>query len=334
MKRIISFILIFTIIIFALIGCNSNSKDNKNDVNNKLKIVTTIFPQYDFVREIAGNSVDLTMLIKPGSESHSYEPTPQDIIKIQSSDIFIYVGGESDKWVDKILESMDISNMKIISLLDCVDAVEEEIVEGMEDEHDHDELENEEEISEKLSGHNHHEEIEYDEHVWTSPRNAIKIVEQIKEILVIKDQNNKNIYEANAKGYVKSLIDLDKLYKEIVSNASRKTIVFGDRFPFRYFADSYGLKYYAAFPGCSTESEASASTVAFLIDKVKSESIPVVFHIELSNEKMADVICESTGAKKLLMHSCHNITNDDFINGISYLDLMNSNAENLKEALK
>lgn len=332
MKRIISFILIFTIIIFSTVGCNSDNKDNTSDVNNKLKVVTTIFPQYDFVREIAGDSVDLTMLIKPGSESHSYEPTPQDIIKIQNSDIFIYVGGESDKWVDKILESMDTSNMKIISLLDCVDAVEEEIVEGMEDDHghDHDELENEEEISE----HNHHEEIEYDEHVWTSPRNAIKIVEQIKEILVIKDQNNKDIYEANAKGYVESLIDLDKLYKEIVSNASRKTIVFGDRFPFRYLAGNYGLKYYAAFPGCSTESEASASTVAFLIDKVKSESIPVVFHIELSNEKMADVICESTGAKKLLMHSCHNITNDDFINGISYLDLMNSNAENLKEALK
>lgn len=342
MKRIISFILILIITAFILIGCNSNEKNNKNDVSNdKLKVVTTIFPQYDFVREVAGDSVDLAMLLKPGSESHSYEPTPQDIIKIQNSDIFIYVGGESDKWVDKILESMDTSNMKIISLLDCVDAVEEEIVEGMEDDHghDHDEFKNEDvesgaEISEELLEHNHHEEVEYDEHVWTSPRNAIKVVEQIKDALVTLDPNNKNIYEDNAKRYTDNLINLDGLYKDIISDSSRKTLVFGDRFPFRYFADAYGLKYYAAFPGCSTESEASASTVAFLIDKVKSESIPVVFYIELSNEKIADTICESTGAKKLLLHSCHNITSDDFSKGISYLDLMNGNAENLREALK
>ena len=311
MKKIIKIFNITILCAFMLLGCNNiNTTQNEGKIN----VVTTIYPQYNFVREIAGDTVNLTMLLKPGSESHSYEPTPKDIITIQNCDVFIYVGGESENWVKDILDSMDTSNIKIISLLESVDAVEEEIVEGME--------------------HEHEEEKEYDEHVWTSPKNAIKIVNQINETLCSLDKENKDKYNENTIKYIAKLEDLDKLFKSIIDNSSRKTLVFGDKFPFRYLADEYGLDYYAAFPGCSTETEASAATVAFLIDKVKEDNIPVVFNIELSNGKIADTICESTGAKKLLLHSCHNITKEDFENGIGYLDLMKANANNLKEALK
>lgn len=315
MKRFISIILVFFIFVSTLTGC---SKDENTIASNKISVVATIFPQYDFVREIAGENVELTMLLPPGSESHSFEPTPKDIAKIQDCDVFIYVGGDSDSWIKGILESIDTSKMKIISLMDTVDVVEEEIVEGMENDHDHD----------------HHEESEYDEHVWTSPRNAKIIVQAISQVLCDIDKDNSSIYRRNTASYVKKLDELNTDFKNIVDAGVRKTIVFGDRFPFRYFADEYGLDYFAAFPGCSTETEPSAATVAFLIDKVKTENIPVVFHIELSNEKMADTICEATGAKKLLLHACHNIAKSDFEKGISYLDLMTANLEAIKEAVK
>jgi zinc transport system substrate-binding protein len=292
--------------------------------DKKPSVVATIFPQYDFARAIAGDKAELTMLLRPGTESHSYDPTPQDILKIQNCDIFIYGGGESDEWVDGVLESMDTSKMTIISLIDCVDAVEEEIVEGMQEEE-------EEEGEEGEEGHEHEEE--YDEHVWTSPANAGKIVRKISDALSEADPSNAASYKANADDYLNKLDGLDAAFRDVVKSAARKTLIFGDRFPFRYFADAYGLKYFAAFPGCSTETEASAATVAFLIDKVKAEKIPVVFHIELSNEKIADTICEATGAKKLMLHACHNITRDDFQRGLTYLDIMTANVGALKEAL-
>lgn len=322
MKRIISILITISICTSILAGCQTdtvNSEDSNS--SEKLSVVTTIFPQYDFVREIAGDNVELTMLLPPGSESHSFEPTPQDIITIQNCDVFIYVGGESDEWVDGILDSMDTNDMKIISIIDLVDTVEEEIVEGMEAEAEADEGES-------------NEEVEYDEHVWTSPQNAITIVQRISETLCELDSGNASVYAANTAAYLDKLNELDTAFQEVVDSAPGNTLVFADRFPFRYFADAYGLDYYAAFPGCSTETEASAATVAFLIDKVNEEDIPVVFYIEFSNEKMADTICESTNAKKLLLHSCHNIKKDDFENGVSYLELMNQNIENLKEALQ
>jgi len=307
-----------------LAGCQKDAVDSVDDYSTeKLNVVATVFPPYDFVREIAGNNVELTMLLLPGSESHSYDPTPQDIIMIQNCDIFIYVGGESDEWVDKILNSMDTGNMKIIPLMDLVDTVEEEVVEGMEEEEEH-----EEEISEAEAL------PELDEHVWTSPENAITIVKYITNALCELDSSNASAYESNAAAYLKKLSELDESFQQVVDKALRNTVIFADRFPFRYFADAYNLDYYAAFPGCSTETEASAATVAFLIEKVNEENIPVVFHIEFSNEKMADAICESTGAGKMLLHSCHNITKDDFESGVSYLELMNQNVENLKEALQ
>lgn len=292
----------------------------------EIRVVATIFPGYDFTREIAGEHICLTLLLPPGAESHSFEPTPQDIIAIQDCDIFIYVGGESDAWVDGILASMDTSGMTVLSMTGLVEMVEEEHKEGM-----------------AVSGgpalggreHSHDEEAPaYDEHVWTSPPNAMRIVEAIAGALCTADAAHADVYRGNAAAYVGRLEELDACFREVVRNAKRKTLIFGDRFPFRYFVEEYGLDYYAAFPGCAAETEANARTIAFLIDKVREEHIPAVFHIELSNEKIADAICESTEAQKLLMHSCHSVTKSDFESGVSYLKLMEKNAENLKEALR
>jgi len=310
----ISFLLIITISLFS--SCSSLKKET---ASNKTSVVTTVFAPYDFIRQIAGEHAEVTMLLPPGAESHSYEPTPQDIITIKNCDVFVYVGGDSDAWVAGVLDSIEKNSMKIVTLMDCVDLVEEETVEGMEPEEEKEESES--------------EAVEYDEHVWTSPRNAIKIVDKITEALCSVDETNKDFYSASASSYDGKLSELDAAFKKLVASGKRKTVVFGDRFPLRYFVDAYGLGYYAAFPGCSTDTEPSAATVAFLIDKVKEQQIPVVFHIELSNEKMADTICEATGAKKLLFNACHNVSKKDFDKGVTYLDLMYQNVEALKEAL-
>ena len=315
LKRIILTITIIFAILFGLSACRQNKNTAARNANGKTNITTTIFAPYDFVRQIAGDRVNLSMLLPPGSESHSFEPSPRDIITIQNSDIFIYIGGESDAWVSRILKSMNTDKMKILALMDAVDVVEEETVEGMEEDNDD-------------GG-----ETAYDEHVWTSPKNAILIVRAITTLLCEADAANADLYNKNADAYITELTDLDNAFKKVTANAKRKTIVFGDRFPFRYFADAYGLEYFAAFPGCSTETEPSAATVKFLINKIKAEKIPVVFHIELSNEKLAETISGETGAKKLLLHACHNIAKQDFNSGTTYLGLMRSNVKNLQEAL-
>ena len=210
---------------------------------------------------------------------------------------------------------MNTENMQILAMMDAVEAVEEEIVEGMEDDDDEE------------------EETAYDEHVWTSPRNAILIVQAISTLLCETDPVNAGFFRENAANYIEELTQLNAAFEEVVSGAKRNTIVFADRFPFRYFADAYGLTYFAAFPGCSTETEPSAATVAFLISKIRAEQIPVVFHIELSNERMANTISDETGAKKLLLHSAHNIAKRDFDSGLGYLEIMKGNIETLREAL-
>lgn len=326
MKRFISIMVMVLLLMSVSAGCGKtgNSDSGSAGSDEKISIVATTFAPYDFARVIGGDKADVAMLLPPASESHSYEPTPQDIIKIKNCDVFIYVGGESDEWVNGILESMDTGKMKIVSLIDCVDAVEEETVEGMEPEHDH----------EDEGAADGGEAPEYDEHVWTSPGNAKLIVQKISDALCETDAANAAVYEKNTSAYLVKLDQLDADFQAVVDGAVRKTIVFGDRFPFRYFADAYGLDYFAAFPGCSTETEASAATVKFLIDKINTEHIPVVFHIELSNEKMANTISEATGAKVLLLHACHNVSKADFENGESYLSLMEKNVDALKEALQ
>jgi zinc transport system substrate-binding protein len=321
MKRLFiipAWILIFSLTIFSG-GCRriESGQTRSAKANGKINVTSVIFPSYDFVRAIAGDRVNLLMLLPPGSESHSYEPTPQDIIAIKNSNLFIYPGGENSDWVERILDSIGnlSENMIVLNTLDLVDAVEEEIVEGMEEEEDEE------------------EEPAYDEHVWTSPQNAKAIVAAIADALCEMDSANADFFRQNAAAYSAQLDELDASFKAVVDGAKRKTIIFGDRFPFRYLADAYGLEYFAAFPGCSTDTEPSAATVAFLINKVKSEKLPVIFHIELSNEKMADTISEATGAKKLLLHSCHNLTKNDFEKGVTYLDVQKANVVNLKEAL-
>ncbi|MCR5495261.1 MAG: metal ABC transporter substrate-binding protein [Treponema sp.] len=321
---------------FLLTSCKKAKQEN----SGKISVVTTLFPHFDFARAVGGENIELTMLLKPGSESHSYEPTPKDMKKIQNADLFIYTGGENDIWADTMMESLGAKAPKTLRFLDLVDAVEEALVEGMtfEEEHHHHHGEvshlEEEHDHDAEEEHDHeHEEIEYDEHVWTSPVNAIKLVEEVCQALCLIDSKNESIYRRNAASYISKLQELDGEFKSLVHDAKYKTIVFGDRFPFRYFADEYDLYYYAAFPGCASDVEVSASTVKFLIKKIKEENIPVVFTIEFSNGKIADTLCESTGARKLEFHSCHNVSADDMKNGETYISLMQRNLAALKEAL-
>ena len=314
MKKIFN-IMIITIIslgIIILTGCEKQE-------SNKITIISSSFPGYDFARAITKDSknLEVKMLLKPGSEMHDYEPTPQDIKNIKSSKIFIYVGGDSDEWIDDVLKNIDTKKTKVIKLMDLVDLVEEEHVEGME-EHEEDEDE---------------EEKEYDEHVWTSPINAIKITKSLKEEIINIDNDNKELYEKNTKDYINEITNIDKEIKFIVESSKRKELIFGDRFPLKYFTDQYDLTYYAAFPGCSDATEASAKTISFLIDKVKEDKIPVVFTIELSSGKIANTISKETGAKVLEFNSAHNISASDFEKGTTYVDIMKKNIEVLKEAL-
>lgn len=569
MKKLFSLLLSALLVLSLFSGCKNN---NETVDDGRVKVVTTIFPPYDITRQVAGDKADIHMLLPSGSESHSFEPTPQDITRINKADVFIYIGGESDSWVDQILQSVDNENLKVVKLIDYVDTLSEEQVEGMQDDghdhsHDNDHFEDNEvtdrplsdwsgdwqsvypyledgtlkevmeqkaeaskgtaeektadqyyeyykkgyqtkvekikindntmsftingktikatyeykgfqiftyesgskgvryqfeakgnsegapkfvqfsdhAISSEKSEHFHiyfgdesfeelNKELEnwptyypanlsgtqikeemlahesshnsesketaktnelsltpviaeldedgnlkepktdengvgtfsapvnnkasndgllrdesgkiipktartpakgpIDEHIWTSPVNAKAMALVIAQTLEEADPENKETYQANVENYSKQLDELDSSFKDVVKNAKRKTIMVADRFPFRYLADRYGLTYFAAFPGCATECDASPATVAFLINKMKDEKIPVVFHIEFSNEKMADTIAEETGATKKLLHSTHNVTKEDFDNGITYLDLMKQNVETLKEALQ
>lgn len=321
MKRLF-LLALCALILFSAAGCTPRAPQPGDESGaQKLRVTCTIFPQYDFLREIAGDRIALSMLLPPGTESHAYEPTPQDIIGIQESDLFVYIGGESDAWVERILNTIDVDGLNAMPLINTVDTVEEEVVEGMQaDEDGH-------------SDHGHDEEPAYDEHIWTSPMNAVKIVQALCDELCALDGENESAYRANTAAYIEKLHALDAAFRAVVDQSARRTIVFGDRFPFRYFAEEYGLTYYAAFPGCAAETEASAATVVFLIDKIRAEKIPVIFHIELSSEKTADAIASATGAQKLLMHSCHNLTRDEFQGGSTYLTLMKRNVEALKVAL-
>lgn len=316
-----------------LTGCGTGRAEDASEKaqdDGRISVVTTIFPQYDFVRQIAGDSVDLKMLLKPGEETHSYEPTPQDIIAIQNSDIFIYVGGENDAWVEDILDSMPDAGMHTLKLIDCVDTVEEEHVEGMQEQPGHSHEEEEYHGDETEEAHSVHE---IDEHVWTSPVNASAIVDEIKELLARTDPENRQRYEENAEAYEAELAALDAAFREVVDNAGRRLVIFGDRFPFRYFADEYGLDYYAAFPGCASDTEPSAAVMAFLINKVAEEKVPAVLKMELSNENIANAIAEATGTEVGTFYSCHNLTAEEFENGETYLSMMQKNVETLKEVL-
>ena len=318
---------------------------------DKLQIVTTIFPEYDWVMNILGNNpadAEVTMLLDNGVDLHSYQPTAGDILKISTCDMFIYVGGESDEWVEDALKEAVNKDMAVINLLDVLgDSVkEEEVVEGMqeEDEHDHgdgdEEEEHEHEDGEAEEEHEHeHEEgeVEYDEHVWLSLRNAATLTGHISDELQRIDEKNADIYKKNADDYIAKLNALDKQYADAVSAASVKTLLFGDRFPFRYLTDDYGLSYYAAFVGCSAETEASFETITFLAQKEDELSLSAVMTIEGKDKKIAETIVQNTEGKDqqiLTMDSMQSTTSKDVENGVSYLSVMENNLSVLKEALK
>lgn len=311
-KKLVPMLLCLCLI---LSGCSARETEKKD--SSKLQIVCTNFPAYDFAREIAGDRAQIKLLIKPGAEVHSYEPAPKDVIAIQESDLFICNGGESEAWV----ESLVGENVNALRMMDCVETVAEsgEGIYAAEDEHDHE--------------HDDGEEEELDEHVWTTPGNAAKICYALCDKLCELDQENANEYMLNYEVYNAKLMELDIEIRTTVLNGVRDTLVFADRFPMRYFTREYGLKYYAAYPGCASQTEPSAKTVAFLIDHVREENIPAVLYMEFSNEKMADVICEDTGCKKLPFYSAHSVTARQFEDGVTYLDLMRMNIETLKEAL-
>ena len=330
MKRFRQRMLLFFIMTAGLLltGCSAVRPEAgpAPDGGERVRVAATIFPPCDFVRQIGGEYVDVVQLLKPGMEPHSYEPSPADIIRIMDSDLFLYAGGESDVWVEEILEGSDHAPVSC-SLLDWVDPLEEETSEGMQvKEHHHGHAEGE-------TDGVHLEETEYDEHVWTSPVNAQLLVEQIRDVLISLDPGREEIYEKNAAAYLEELRALDEDYRQMTENAKRKTLVFGDRFPFLYLVRTYGLEYYAAFPGCSGESESSAATIAFLTDQVEEEGIPVVFQLELSNGRVADAIAEAAGAETEILHSCHTLTVSEAERGETYLSLMRRNLEALRHAL-
>ena len=304
-----------------------------------LQIVTTIFPEYDWVMNILGDKAEgaeVTMLLDSGVDLHSYQPTADDILKIASCDVFIYVGGESDEWVEDALQEATNKEMVVVNLLEALgDSVkEEEVVEGMqEEEHDHDADEEHEEGEE----HEHEEGPEYDEHVWLSLKNAASLVNTIADSIAAADEANAETYKANAQAYIGKINALDAQYAEAVAAGSMKTLLFGDRFPFRYMTDDYGLDYYAAFVGCSAETEASFETIAFLAQKVDELGLHTVMTIEGTDHRIAETIVQSTKGKDqqiLSLDSMQGTTSEDAAGGSTYLSVMESNLEVLKEALK
>lgn len=336
MKKITVLLLALFMLVGALAGCGKQNDTNQTD---KLIIVTTIFPEYDWVREILGEKADnaeITMLLDNGVDLHSYQPTADDIVKISDCDLFIYVGGESDEWVEDALRNAANRNMKVINLLEVLgDSVKtEEIVEGMqEEEHEHEDVEEHE--HEDAEEHEHEEEA--DEHVWLSLKNAKMLVRVISKALQELDPDNKDIYAANADAYVKKLSALDTEYQAAVDAASNKTILFGDRFPFRYLVDDYGLRYYAAFVGCSAETEAGFETISFLAKRVDEWKLPCVLTIEGAQHKIAETVVRNTTAKNqrvLTMDSMQSTTSKDVKNGTTYLSVMEKNLSVLKEALR
>ena len=307
MKKILTILIMF-ILLITVSGCNLSEDDNK------LTVLATSFPCYDFARAITMDvpNTSVEMLLKPGTEAHDYEPSPKDITKISKSDIFIYVGGESDEWVNDLLKSIDTKKVKVVKLMDLADKRFEEDPQTKAKSKD----------------------LEYDEHVWTGPRNDIKILNGLNEIISEEDPYNSSLYKINTDNYISEFKEIDSEMWRIGDNLSRNILVFGDRFPFKYLVNEYNFNYYAAFPGCSSETEASSKTISNLIKIVKENNVPVIIRVDYSNGKIAKTIADETGAKVLTMYSGHNITEEEFNSGKTMIDIMKGNIAVIKEALK
>ena len=344
MKKILALLLAAALAACTLCACGNGAAGQTSGENGAQKtgktIVVTIFPEYDWIKNILGENpanMELSMLLDKGVDLHSYQPTADDILRLSTCDLFVYVGGASDAWVEKALGEAVNPDMKVVNLLEALgEAVkEEETVEGMqEEEHDHD---HEDGDHEEEGDHDHEAGPEYDEHVWLSLRNAQTLVNVLAQAVAEVDTDHAQLYWDNAKAYNGKLAALDKQYADTVATASRKTLLFGDRFPFRYLTDDYGLTYYAAFVGCSAESEASFETVAFLAQKMDELSLPCVLTIEKSDQKIAQTVVENTAAKDqkiLTMNSLQSVTAQEIQAGADYLAMMEENLAVLKEALQ
>lgn len=357
---------VFIVTISMILGMTGCGKTTEKEDNYRLKIVTSLFPYYDMARAVIGDvkGIDLKMTVTPGQDSHSFEPTPSDVIQMENADVLIYNGGSLETWIDTLLDSLNNKNQIQMKMMDYVDVLNEEIVEGMDtrfEEHEHDEHSHKEDNHNKEkhkedshSEENHKEDNhsedssndsefhnedseeeheETDEHIWTSPVNEIIMTEKICETLSKALPEEKENFQKNAENYISQLKELDNEFRTIVENAKINEIIFADKFPLQYFAKEYGLKYYAAFPGCGSDMEPSAKTIGFLVDKIKEDNIKAVFYLELSSHIVADAIETDTGAKPLQFNSCHNITQKQFDSGVTYVDLMKENVNNLKIAL-
>ena len=336
MKRIASFFLALALA-FSLTACTVPVE--KAD-DGKIQIVATLFPYYDFARAIVGNRADVTLLLSPGREAHSFEPTPLDAVTISESDVFLYNGGEGEYWVDSMLDAAGENIAVVARMMDYVDALDEEYVEGMQgaDGHDHD---HEHGSHDDHDDHDHdHEEdehdsdeVEYDEHIWTSPKNAVVLCRAVCDAICKADPANEDFYRANCDGYCAQIEALDARFASLCESAPHKLLVFADRFPMLYFCREFGLDYRAAFHGCSGDTEPSLATIKYLIDKVEDEDIPVVYTIDFGTKKIAAVVSECTGAAVDTLYSMQTVSRADFDAGETYLTLMERNYEALRKGL-
>ncbi len=386
-RKIIILLCLTAIVMMNICSCGIGKYADLDE--DKLLIVTTLFPQYDFARQIAGDKAEVVLLLSPGVESHDFEPTPSDIILINKADLFIYTGDEMEPWVASILESIDNQELQVLDVSEGIELICEEEnhehnhvheeTEATDEEHDHEETEttgeahDHEETEHTDEAHDHeetehtdeehdHEEIETtgeehdheeeniifgesdhaghdhshtaDPHIWTSPANAIKMLESIGHTLVEMDGENAQIYEENAHEYIHELEKVDETFREIVEHADTHTIYFGGRFAMSYFAHEYDLNYAAAFDSCQAESEPSARLIVKIIEKMREDGAKYVFYEEMTDPKAARIIAEEIGGEILLLHSCHNVSKAEMEAGVTYLSLMQQNADNLSKALQ
>ncbi len=323
MKKTIAMLLSALLILSCFAACGKTPVQQPDPTEpatdtTKLNVVCSIFPPYDFVRTIAGDKIDLTLLLDSKTDLHSYTPTADDIMKISKADLFVNIGGESDDWAEDVIASAANENLKVVSLIDLVNAVEEEALPGMQEEEEE---------------HEEEEGPEYDEHVWTSLKNVIMIVPALTDTLCELDKTNADFYRANSETYLEALQALESRYADTIGKASRKTLLFADRFPFRYLADDYGLTCYAAFSGCSAETEASFETMTMLVDVVKENELPYILMIDGSDGAVAESVSRQSGAEIRVLNSCQSVSPDDIATGTTYLSIMTNNLDVLSEVL-
>ena len=333
MKKNVAFLItimfIFTFIIVIISAISNTNNKNKE----KIQIVATLFPQYDFAKKVGGDKVDVTLLLPPGSESHTYEPTPRDMVNINNSNLFIYTGKEMEPWADRIISGMK-NNVNVLDLSSTVKLINSEEFEEKHEKAEHEESYEHEHEHEDEGNEEHEHNHEYDPHIWLNPQYAIKMVESIRDELCKIDPENKDYYTANANSYIQEISNLDKEFEETISTSKTNKIAFGGAFAYAYFIERYNLEFISAYDACGENVEPSTSKVKEVIDYINENKLPVIFYKEYTNGNIAKTISESTGAKMLVFNTVHNVSKEEIKNNASYVSIMKQNLENLKIALE